>query len=71
MRGSRSVSLLDFNPTDNLNIMLRASKYEDDDGPGAYAVVGGLAEHNFCAAGPTPAINSFSCLVLTYSTVLV
>ena len=53
--------MLDFNPTDNLNIMLRASKYEDDDGPGAYAVVGGLAEHNFCAAGPTPAINSFSC----------
>ena len=28
--------------------------------PGAYAVVGGLAEHNFCAE-PTPAINSFSC----------
>jgi len=52
--------MLDFNPTDNLNIMLRASSYEDDDGPGAYAVVGGLAEHNFCAE-PTPAINSFSC----------
>ena len=32
--------MLDFNPTDNLNIMLRASKYEDDDGPGAYAVAG-------------------------------
>ena len=52
--------MLDFNPTDNLNIMLRASAYEDEDGPGAYAVVGGLAEHNFCAE-PTPAINSFSC----------
>ena len=52
--------MLDFNPTDNLNIMLRASKYEDDDGPGAYALAGGLAEHNFCAE-PTPAINQFSC----------
>ena len=52
--------MLDFNPTDDLNIMVRASSYEDDDGPGAYAVVGGLAEHNFCAE-PTPAINSFSC----------
>ena len=52
--------MLDFNPTEDLNIMVRASSYEDDDGPGAYAVVGGLAEHNFCAE-PTPAINSFSC----------
>ena len=52
--------MLDFNPTDNLNIMLRASKYEEDDGPGAYALAGGLAEHNFCAE-PTPAINQFSC----------
>ena len=38
--------MLDFNPTDNLNIMLRASSYEDEDGPGAYAVVGGLAEEH-------------------------
>lgn len=52
--------MLDFNPTEDLNIMVRASSYEDEDGPGAYAVVGGLAEHNFCAE-PTPAINSFSC----------
>ena len=52
--------MLDFNPTEDLSIMVRASSYEDDDGPGAYAVVGGLAEHNFCAE-PTPAINSFSC----------
>jgi iron complex outermembrane receptor protein len=52
--------MFDINPSDSLNIMVRASQYEDDDGPGAYAVVGGLAEHNFCAE-PTPAINSFSC----------
>ena len=52
--------MFDINPSDNLNIMVRASQYEDDDGPGAYAVVGGLAEHNYCAE-PTPAINSFSC----------
>ena len=52
--------MLDFNPTEDLNIMVRASSYEDYYGPGAYAVVGGLAEHNFCAE-PTPAINSFSC----------
>ena len=52
--------MFDINPSENLNIMIRASQYEDDDGPGAYAVVGGLAEHNFCAE-PTPAINSFTC----------
>ncbi|KRP25921.1 MAG: hypothetical protein ABS22_05175 [SAR92 bacterium BACL16 MAG-120322-bin99] len=52
--------LLDFNPTDNLNISLRASQYEDDDGPGAYAVVGGLADHNYCAQ-QTSNITGWTC----------
>ena len=57
---STAVNMFDINPSDDLNIMIRASQYEDDDGPGAYAVVGGLAEHNYCAES-TPAINEFSC----------
>ena len=52
--------LLDFNPTDNLNVTIRASHYEDDDGPGAYALAGGLSEHNFCAK-PTSDITNWSC----------
>jgi iron complex outermembrane receptor protein len=42
-------ALIDFHPSDNVNIRIRAGHYEDDDGPGAYAVAGGLAEHNYCA----------------------
>ena len=38
---------------------MRASKYEDDDGPGAYAVVWWSTGRANCAT-PTPAINSFS-----------
>ena len=54
--------LLDFNPTDNLNISVRASHYEDKDGPGAYAVVGGLSQHNFCAK-QTSDITNWSCFL--------
>jgi len=52
--------LIDINPSDSLNITLRASKYEDLDGPGAYAVAGGLDEHNFCAA-PTSNVTGWTC----------
>ncbi|HJM71487.1 MAG TPA: TonB-dependent receptor [Gammaproteobacteria bacterium] len=53
-------ALIDINPSDSLNITLRASKYEDLDGPGAYAVAGGLDEHNFCAA-PTSNVTGWTC----------
>ena len=53
--------MFDINPSENLNIMVRASQYEDDDGPGAYAVVGGLADHNYCAQPTTTPITSWGC----------
>lgn len=42
-------ALIDINPSDALSIRLSVGHYEDDDGPGAYAVTAGLADHNFCA----------------------
>ncbi len=42
-------AMFDINPSDNLNIRVRVSTYEDKDGPGAYTVSGGLRDHNFCA----------------------
>ena len=42
-------ALFDINPSDQLNIRIRAGYYEDDDGPGAYAVTAGLKDHNYCA----------------------
>ena len=53
-------ALIDINPSDDLNITLRASRYEDLDGPGAYAVAGGLDEHNFCAQ-PTSNVTGWTC----------
>ena len=42
-------ALFDINPSDDLNITIRVSNYEDTDGPGAYSVSGGLKDHNYCA----------------------